>query len=84
VRLVLPETLDITASDFAGVLRDVTERDVVIEGSGVGRVDAAGIQLVCAFVASVRARGGTVAWSSASPALSEAVRLLAVGSAVGL
>lgn len=40
---------------------------VAIDGAPVGRVDAAGIQLLYSFVATARARGVAVAWSGVSP-----------------
>jgi len=77
----LPETLDITAEDLLVQLRDaVGAGRLVLDGQAVQRVDAAGLQLLCAAVTAVT---GNVVWMGASPALRDGVRTLGLEAAVG-
>lgn len=58
--------------------------EVVIEANSVERVDAATMQLLCAFVRERAAHSRKVAWQGCPPALTEAARLLGVGSLLEL
>jgi ABC-type transporter Mla MlaB component len=51
-----------------------------IDGSGVERVDTAGVQLLVAFARECRGRNRPVVWTGRSAALDEAVDVLGVAS----
>jgi anti-anti-sigma regulatory factor len=51
-----------------------------IDGSAVGRVDAAGVQLCVAFALDCLERGLDFIWTGRSPALEQAIALLSVGA----
>lgn len=72
-RIVLPSSLDITCEAFARDVReDACDDLVVLDGSAVQRVDAAGLQLVHAIVAAARKRGASIVWESVSRVIAEA------------
>ncbi len=81
-----PAVLDAsTVGEFIVDLRAALAAGAVaIDGAPVGRVDAAGIQLLYSFVATARARGLAVAWSGVSPTLAAAAATLGLASAIGL
>ena len=56
----------------------------VLHAAGVTRLDAAGAQLLYAFVAEVTRRGSTARWASASLYMVEAARMLGMESCLGL
>lgn len=56
----------------------------LIHGADVTRMDAAGAQLLQAFVHEIAQRGGTVRWVAASRDLMTAARALGVASGLGL
>lgn len=51
-----------------------------IDGSAVGRIDAAGVQLCVAFALDCLERGLEFVWTGRSEALEQAVTLLSVGA----
>jgi anti-anti-sigma regulatory factor len=78
----LPEHLDITAEVLVAQLRDAAgSGQLALDGTAVLRVDAAGLQLVCAAVIAV---GGKVTWTNASPVLRAGAKTLGLESALGL
>lgn len=85
-RIVLPANLDISCEDFVRDAREASAcADVVtLDGGAVSRVDAAGLQLVYALVASGQRRGITVTWESASRALADAATITGLASSLGL
>lgn len=50
-----------------------------IDGSRIQHIDLAGLQLLCAFVATAEARGAGVSWTVVSPTLVTYVKRLGVG-----
>jgi anti-anti-sigma regulatory factor len=56
----------------------------VIHGRGVTQLDAAGAQLLYAFITEAARRGGRCAWVSASVFLVEAARMLGMERCIGL
>jgi ABC-type transporter Mla MlaB component len=56
----------------------------VLHAAGVTQLDAAGAQLLYAFVAEIARRGGTARWASASLFMVEAARMLGMESCLGL
>lgn len=57
---------------------------VVIDASGVERIDTATIQLLCAFVRERVAAQRSVVWQGSPPALLDAARLLGVQALLSL
>ena len=51
-----------------------------IDGGGVQLVDTAGVQLLLAFALDCMERNASYSWKARSPALEEAIQLLAVGA----
>jgi len=84
VRLVLPERLDITAEDVVRELCEVVADDVEVDASSIVKVDAAGLQVMCAFAAAVRARGARLTWHAVSQVFRDASRVLGVDAALAL
>lgn len=60
-----------------------TEGPLALDGSRVRRVHTAGLQLLHAFVRERAAAGRSTTLTQASPALDEAVRLLALDASLG-
>jgi anti-anti-sigma regulatory factor len=59
-------------------------RDVVLDGSAVGKVDTAGLQLLVAFVRQLRAGGRALRWDGAAPELTRAATQLDLIDLIGL
>lgn len=79
---LLPDRLDITAEELLALLQDAARRTpLVLDGTGVQRVDTAGLQLLCAAVSAV---GGDVRWTGASPVLRAGARVMGLEAAIGL
>jgi anti-anti-sigma regulatory factor len=57
---------------------------ITIEAGAVQRVDAAGLQLLTAFVQAVETRNGCIRWQAPSAALRDGARLLGLAGALGL
>lgn len=58
--------------------------DITISTEQLGRVDAAGAQLLYAFVREVKQRSLPLQWSSVSPALLEALNALGLTAPMGI
>ena len=84
MRLVLPERLDITNEDVVRELCEVLDNDVEIDAGSIVKVDAAGVQLMCAFAAAVRARGARLTWHAVSQVFRDASHILGVDAALAL
>lgn len=57
---------------------------VVIDGSRVGEIDTAGLQLLLAARRSVESCGGRLRWQSLTPALASAARMLGLERDLGI
>jgi anti-anti-sigma regulatory factor len=84
--VVLGETVTI---EQAGALhaelgRHLGAGQVVVEAGGVERVDAAGLQLLTAFVRAAHGRGTQVEWRSPSAVLRDGARRLGLSAALRL
>jgi ABC-type transporter Mla MlaB component len=67
------------------LLRHIGEpASVAIDAGSVERIDTAAMQLLCAFVRDRTDRSLQVTWRSVSQSVSEAARLLGVGSMLAL
>ena len=80
--VTLPERLDLTAEQLPATLREATAAGaLVLDGGAVARVDAAGLQLLCAAVAAAT---GHVVWQRPSTVLRDAAALLGLTTALQL
>jgi len=80
VPITLPERLDLTAEELLATLREaVATGALVLDGGAVTRVDAAGLQLLCAAVAAAT---GHVVWQRPSTVLREGAALLGLTAAL--
>lgn len=84
--LALPRSLDVSAVGAVAVqLIDALAIDgLTLDASAVARIDAAGLQLLCAAVAAARGAGRPVSWKAVSETVMEGARTLALWSALGL
>jgi anti-anti-sigma regulatory factor len=57
---------------------------VVIDMSGVSRIDTAGLQLVLSFVVAMRGEGRRISYDGVSAPVREAARLAGVGALLGV
>jgi ABC-type transporter Mla MlaB component len=64
-------------------LRSVSQADA-LDGSAVQRIDSAGMRLLVAFIRERRAAGCAIGWRAASSALTGAVVLLGLATAINL
>lgn len=83
--ITLPELLDITAEHLADELRTaIAAGPLALDGAGVRRIDASGLQLLVAAAIAARASGAPIEWHAPSPILTDGARLLGVASTLGL
>jgi len=73
VSIAEAEVLHQTLSSVLGANIDIT-----IESEGLGRIDAAGAQLLYAFIKEAKARSLSVTWKSVSDALLETTTVLGI------
>lgn len=64
--------------------RHLHAKSVVLEAGALQRMDAAGLQLLAAFVRTAQARGVLVEWRSPAPVLCAAARHLGLGTVLRL
>jgi ABC-type transporter Mla MlaB component len=57
---------------------------IVLDMSGISRIDTAGLQLVLAFVVGMRGEGRSVSYDGVSQAVRESARLAGVGALLGI
>lgn len=84
--LVLPPRLDIQgARDLKGQLASLLEgSEAVLDGAGVEGADAAGLQLLVAFVRQVHASAHAVRWAAVSEELRATAALTGLTAALAL
>ncbi len=85
--LVLPEAITIhTVLEVQARLLEtlITEDALVIDGSNVMELDAAGVQLLLSLTRSVASRGRQVEWAGASDKLIEVTRILDMNLLLGI
>ena len=58
--------------------------ELTLDASAIMRVDAAGLQLLCATMTAARAQGTEVRWKGVPPVLLDGARTLALSAALGL
>lgn len=83
--ITLPERLDITAEHLADELRTaIAAGSLVLDATGVRRIDASGLQLLVAAAIAARTAGTPIVWHEPSSTLTEGARVLGVASVLGL
>jgi len=84
--ILLPRCLDISVvRAVAAELQDALRPgELTLDASAIVKVDAAGLQLLCATMVAARARGAQVRWKGVPPALANGARTLARGVALDL
>lgn len=84
--LALPGAFDISAVTVAaaGLIEALAGGELAIDGRAVTRIDAAGLQLLCAAVATARTTGRRVRWVGASPVLVAGAATLGLTAALEL
>jgi anti-anti-sigma regulatory factor len=78
-RIALGEVLDVArAAELYARLKEglVASGSIVLDASRMSQIDAAGVQLLAAFLETARRDGCDVQWLNPSQALHKAVRLL--------
>ena len=58
--------------------------DIVLDASNVDMVDAAGLQLLLAFIQQARLKNTTVQWGELSESFLKAVKLMGLADGLGL
>ncbi len=83
--IALPRNLDIAAvSTIAAELaRELALGDLTLDASAVVKVDAAGLQLLCALAVTAKNLGTGLAWQQVPPVLEHGARTLALTDALG-
>lgn len=84
--ILLPRSFDIaTVRTVATELQDaLAAGEVTLDATELAKVDAAGLQVLCAAVAAARTTGTRVVWKSVPAALLEGARTLALVDALDL
>lgn len=84
-KLALPRSLDIAA--VSGVSNDLLHAlslgPVTLDAGAVVKIDAAGLQLLCAAVAHARSGGVKLDWTNVPAVLEDGARTLALTEALG-
>ncbi len=84
---VLPEkfTIALAAETFQRLMGQVEKgRDIALEGGGVQRIDAAGVQLLLVVQQALKEARNTLRWVTVSDALRESVNLLGLADQLAL
>ena len=84
--ICLPRSLDITVvHTVAGeLLTALAEGELTLDAGSVTKVDASGLQLLCAAAAAARKQGVVIRWKAVPAALVEGARTLALVASIGL
>lgn len=62
----------------------VQPQNVVFDGGSVERIDAAALQVICAFCREVTHRKSSITWSAVSDGLQQAVSVLGLAESLGI
>jgi ABC-type transporter Mla MlaB component len=83
--LALPRSLDIAAVTVvaAELARGLALGDLTVDATAVVKVDAAGLQLLCALAITARGDGTRIAWHGVPAVLEDGARTLALTDALG-
>ena len=84
--ILLPRSFDIAVvrAVAAVILNALALGDLTLDASEVTKIDAAGLQLLCAAVAAARTGGAAVAWKGVPSVLADGARILALADALDL
>ena len=61
-----------------------SHHEITIEAGSLSRIDAAGVQLLYAFVSSAKLMGAVLTWASISDELRDSVKVLGLSQEMGL
>lgn len=87
VELTLTEVMDISsAAQDKAVMMDALDKGqpVKINAGAVERIDTAGLQALCSFVETAHTRNLDVNWEVQSESFKNAVRILNLGTCLGI
>ncbi len=84
--IVLPRCLDMAAVRAVAteILDAFAVGELTFDGSCVAKLDAAGLQLLCAAAVAARAAGSQISWKAVPTLLTDGARTLALCDALGL
>lgn len=84
-KLALPRSLDIAAVSGLSneLLHALSLGAVTLDAGAVVKLDAAGLQLLCAAVAHARTSGAKLEWTNVPAVLEDGARTLALTEALG-
>lgn len=83
--VLLPPHVDISAEMLASTLRTACAAGAVtVDATAVTRVDAAGLQLLCAAAKALQARGESLCWRTPSRVVVDGARILGLATTLGL
>jgi ABC-type transporter Mla MlaB component len=84
--IVLPRSFDIAAvKTVATEIQDaIVLGELTLDATAIEKVDAAGLQVLCAAIAAARTSQARVDWKGVPAALLEGARTLALVDALGL
>ena len=84
--IVLPVELDVERVEELrdALVRALAAPAIALDGTQVQRIDAAGVQLLCALVLAAERRGVALTWTAVSPTLVTGVALHGVAGVVRL
>lgn len=84
--ILLPRSLDIgvVRTVATEILHALTAGELTLDASAITKVDASGLQLLCAATEMARTAGGRVAWKGVPAALTEGAKTLALAETLGL
>jgi anti-anti-sigma regulatory factor len=84
--ICLPRSLDITVvHTISGELvTAIAMGELTLDAGSVTRLDAAGLQLLCAAAAAARKQGVAIRWKDVPAVVLEGARTLALTASIGL
>lgn len=84
-KLALPRSLDIAAVSTVAteLIRALATGELTIDAGAVVKIDAAGLQLLCAAAAHARTSGTKLDWKNIPAVLEDGAKTLALTEALG-
>ena len=84
--ILLPRSFDIAAvRTVATQIQDaIVLGELTLDASELAKIDAAGLQVLCATMTAARASGARVAWKGVPAVLTEGAHTLALADVLGL
>jgi anti-anti-sigma regulatory factor len=84
--ICLPRSFDITVVHTVSgeLLTALAAGELTLDAGSVTKLDAAGLQLLCAAAAAARKQGVTIRWKDVPAVLIDGARTLALTASIGL